>query len=113
MNAKEADAGDPAEKKDLIEQSRLFTLWARETLDRAERLVARAQADRQNGSAILVETENRAAMMASLRDMQSARTELVTAIQQTTQAMHFTTRYVQTRERLIQAHVEWNRQDGK
>jgi hypothetical protein len=106
MNAE--DASD-----DLIDQSQALLARARETLDRAEILVSRALANRQRTLETLVDTQDKTVLMAPLLAMQEARTELVTAIQQTTQAMHYATRYVQAREKFIQARVEWSRKHGK
>ena len=106
MNAE--DASD-----DLIDQSQALIAKARETLARAELLIAQAQANRQRTLEALVKAEERTALMAPLVSMQEARTELVTAIQQATQAMHHATRYVQAREKFIQARVEWGRKNGK
>ncbi len=104
---------EDASVEDLIEQSRALISKARETLERAEVSVARAQANRREALMSFTGRQDRSALMLSLRTMQGTRTELVTTIQQTTQAMHLATRYVQMREKFIQAHVEWSRQHGQ
>jgi hypothetical protein len=101
------------DSEDLIDQSQALIVKARETLTRAELLVARAQGNRQRTLEVLANTEDRITLMAPLLAMQEARTELVTAIQQTTQAMNHMTRCVQAREKFIQARVEWGRKHGK
>ena len=110
MNTEEASE-DASE--DLIDQSQAMIVKAQETLARAKILVARAQTDRQKTGEMRMNGEDRTTLMAPLRTMQEARTELVTAIQQATQAMHHATRYVQAREKFIQARVEWGRKHGK
>lgn len=109
----ESASEEDASVEDLIEQSRALMTKARSTLERADILVVQAQTNRCAALAAPSESEDTAALMHSLRAMQRTRTELVTAIQQATQAMHLATRYVQSREKFIQARVEWSRQHGK
>lgn len=113
MSAMNADDDSDGVPENFIDQSQEVIAKARETLVRAELLVARAQANRQKSLDVSGELDDRTTLMASLQAMQGARAELVMAIQQTTQAMHHTTRFVQAREKLIQERVEWKRKYGK
>lgn len=99
--------------EDLINQTHDVTVRAQETLAAAEDKMEQAQANQQKVLDTLRESEpDRDVLMTSVIAMRSARAGLASATQQATQAMQLSARYIQMREKMIQAWVARGRKPG-